>query len=85
MYNLNLNKEYLEVPSHRSPTLILQEGTIPVHLEEVHSSPVTENISSERLSDTRRRTSFQLQHRINNRCLYLQFVQEGSQWEESLK
>ena len=50
MYNLDSDKEDSYVPSHRSPTLILQDARIPVHLEEVHSSPVMENISSERNS-----------------------------------
>ena len=50
MYSLDLDNEDSEVPSHRSPTLILQEAPIPMHLEEVHSSLVTEKISSERHS-----------------------------------
>ena len=48
MYNLDLENEYLEVPSGRSPTLI--EDLLPKHLEEVHSSPVTEMIPSRRNS-----------------------------------
>ena len=47
MYNLDLDKEYSDVPSHRSPTLILQDAPFPVHLEEVHSSLVAEKIPSE--------------------------------------
>ena len=50
MYNLDLNKEYLDVPSHRSPTVILHDAPLPMHLEEVHSSPVMEKILSERNS-----------------------------------
>ena len=50
MYNLNSNKEDSKVPSHQSPTLIKQDAPLPVHLEEVHSSPVTEKISFERNS-----------------------------------
>lgn len=50
MYNLDSNKEDSEVPSHRSPTLILQDVPLPRHLEEVHSSPVTKKISSKRHS-----------------------------------
>ena len=48
MYSLNSDKEDSDVPSHRSPTLILQDAPLPMHLEEVHSSPVTEKIPSER-------------------------------------
>ena len=47
MYNLDSDKEDLEVPSHRSPTLILQDAPLPMHLKEVHSSPVIEKIPSE--------------------------------------
>ena len=47
MYSLDLKKEDSEVPSHRSPTLNLQDAPIHVHLEEVHSLPITEKISSE--------------------------------------
>ena len=47
MYNLNSNKEYSNVPSHRSPTLILQGAPLAMHLKEVHSSPVIEKIMSE--------------------------------------
>ena len=50
MYSLDSNKEYLEVPSHQSPTLIPQDAPLLVHLEEVHSSLVTEKISSKRHS-----------------------------------
>ena len=50
MYILDSNNEYLEVQSHRSPTLILQDILLPGHLEEVHSSLVMEKIPSERHS-----------------------------------
>ena len=50
MYNLYSNNEYLEVQSHRSPTLILQDVQLLGHLEEVHSSPIMEKILSERNS-----------------------------------
>ena len=43
MYNLDS-----DVPSHQSPNLVLQDSPIPVHLEEVHSSPVMEKILFER-------------------------------------
>lgn len=45
---LNSDQEYPVVSSHRSPTLI--EAPLPEHLEEVHSSLVTEKILSERHS-----------------------------------
>ena len=50
MYILDSNNEDLEVPSHRSPTLILQDAPLPMHLEEVHSSPIMEKILSKRHS-----------------------------------
>ena len=50
MYSLDSNKEDSEVTSHRSPTLILQDALLPVHVEEVHSSLVTEKILYERHS-----------------------------------
>ena len=48
MYSLDSGKEDLDVPSHGSPTLILQDAPLPVHLEEIHSSPVMEKIPFER-------------------------------------
>ena len=81
MYNLDSNNEDLEVQSHRSPTLILQDVPLLGHLEEVHSSPVTEKIPSERHS--------MIQEEENPssyiRFLHLQSLQEGIQSEESLK
>ena len=50
MYNLDSYKEDSYVPYHRSPTLILNDAPLPMHLEEVRSSPVTEKVSSERHS-----------------------------------
>jgi hypothetical protein len=50
MYSLDLDKEDTNVLSHHSPTLILQDAPLPMHLEEVHSSVVTEKISFERHS-----------------------------------
>ena len=48
MYSLDSDREDSEVPSHRSLTLI--EDPLLEHLEEVHSSLVTEKILSERNS-----------------------------------
>ena len=48
MYSLDYDREYSEVPSHRTPTLI--EAQLPKNQEEVHSSPTIEKIPSERHS-----------------------------------
>ena len=48
MYSLDLDKEDSHVPSHRSPTVVLHDASLPMHLEEFHSSSVTEKISFER-------------------------------------
>ena len=50
MDNLNSDKEDSNVPSHRSPTLILQDAPLPMHLEEVHSSPITKKVTFEKHS-----------------------------------
>ena len=47
MYNLDSDGENSDVPSHRSPTVIILDAPLPMHLEEVHGSPVTEKILSE--------------------------------------
>jgi hypothetical protein len=38
------------MPSHRSPTVILHDDPLPIHLKEVHSSLVIEKIPFERHS-----------------------------------
>ena len=48
MYSIDSDREDLEVPSCRSPTLI--EAQIPKNQEEVHSSPTMDKILSERHS-----------------------------------
>ena len=48
MYSLDSDREDLEVPSRRSPTLI--EDQLPKNQEEVHSSPTTEKVLSKRQS-----------------------------------
>ena len=48
MYILDLDKEDSNMLSHRSPTVIVHDAPLPMHMEEVHSSPITENILSER-------------------------------------
>ena len=44
MYILDSNKEDSNVPSHQSHTIIPHDAPLPMHLDEVHSSPVMENI-----------------------------------------
>ena len=46
MYSLDSDREDLEVPSRQTPTLI--EAQLPENQEEVHSSPTTEKIPSDR-------------------------------------
>lgn len=48
MYSLDSNREDSEVPSRRTPTLI--KDHLPENQEEVHSSPTTKKIPSERHS-----------------------------------
>jgi hypothetical protein len=48
MYNLDSNKEDSDVPSHRSPTIIVNDAPLPMHLEKVHSSSVIEKIPYDR-------------------------------------
>jgi hypothetical protein len=50
MYNLDLDGKNSDVPSHRSPTIIIHDASLPMHTEYVHSSPIMENIPSERHS-----------------------------------
>ena len=38
MFNLDSDKEDSYVPSHQSPTIIIQDAPLPIHLEEIHSS-----------------------------------------------
>ena len=50
MYGLDSDKEDSDVPSHRSPTVIVHDAPLPMHLEELHSSPITEKVPSKRHS-----------------------------------
>ena len=50
MYNHDSDGEDLDVPSHRYPTIIMHDSPLPMHLEEVHSSPVPKKILFERHS-----------------------------------
>ena len=48
MYILDSNGEDLDVPSTQSPTAVLHDSPLPFHMEQVHSSPITENFLSKR-------------------------------------
>ena len=48
MYNLDLDGEDSDVPSNRYPTIVLYDAPLPMHMEEVHSSPITKKVSSKR-------------------------------------
>ena len=50
MYKFDLDREYSDVPSHQSPTVIIHDAPLPMHMEEVHSSLITEKIPSKRHS-----------------------------------
>ena len=50
MYSLDSDGEDLYVPSHRSPTIIILDSPLPMHTEELHSSPVREKVLSKRHS-----------------------------------
>ena len=50
MYIIDSDGEDLDVPSHQSPTIIILDAPLPMHLEEVHSSPIMEKVPSERHS-----------------------------------
>jgi hypothetical protein len=48
MYSLDSNGEDSNIPSNRSPTYVLHPAPLPMHMEEVHSSPIIEKVSCER-------------------------------------
>ena len=50
MQNLDLDREDSDVPSHRSPTVVIHDTPLPMHLEEVHSPRIMEKVSSKRHS-----------------------------------
>ena len=50
MYNLDSDREYLDVPSHQYPTIVIHDSPLPMHMEEVHSSPIMEKFMSKRHS-----------------------------------
>ena len=48
MYNLDLDGDDSYVPSNQSPTVVLHDAQFPMHMEEVHSSPITKKVTFER-------------------------------------
>ena len=48
MYNLDYDGEDSEFPSNQSPTIVLHDAPLLMHMEEVHNSPITEKVPSER-------------------------------------
>ena len=50
MYSLDLDGENTDVPSHQSPTIVIHDAPLPMHIEEFHSSTITKKVLSERHS-----------------------------------
>ena len=48
MYSPDLDGEDSDGPSNRSPTIVIHDAPLPLHMEEVHSSPITEKVPFER-------------------------------------
>ena len=48
MYILDFGEEDLEFISNWAPIVVLHNAPLLMHVEEVHSSPITEKVSSER-------------------------------------
>ena len=48
MYSLDSDGEDSDVPSSQYPTIVLHDAPLPMHLEEVHSSPIMEKVLFER-------------------------------------
>ena len=48
MYNLDYGEENSEFLSNQTPTIFLHDAPLPMHMEEVHSSPIIEKVPSER-------------------------------------
>ena len=48
MKNLYSDGKYSNVPFNQSPTIVLHDAPLPMHMEEVHSSPITEKGLSKR-------------------------------------
>lgn len=50
MYSLDSGEEGSYFLSNRTPTVVIHNSPLPMHVEEVHSSPLTEKVPSERHS-----------------------------------
>ena len=50
MYSLDSDGEDSNFPLNRSSTIVLHDAPLLMHMEEVHSSPITEKVPSERHS-----------------------------------
>lgn len=50
MYNLDFGEEGSDFLSNRTPTVVIHNAPLSMHVEEVHSSPITEKVLSERHS-----------------------------------
>lgn len=50
MYNFDSWGEDSNGLSNQSPTIVIHDTPLPMHLEKVHGSPITENVSFERHS-----------------------------------
>ena len=48
IYILNSDEEGSYGLSNQSPTIVIHDAPLPLHMEEVHSSPITEKVLSER-------------------------------------
>ena len=53
MYSLDSGEEGLEFLSNQTPTIFIHNVPLPMHVEEVHNSPITEKVPSERHSMVR--------------------------------
>ena len=47
MYNFDSDGEYSDGSSNQSPTIVIHDAPLPMHLEKVHSSPIMEKVPSE--------------------------------------
>ena len=50
MYILDSGGDDSDVPSRRSPTVIIHDASLPMHMEEFHCSPIMEKVPSKRHS-----------------------------------
>jgi hypothetical protein len=50
MYKFDSDREDSNGPSNQSPTIVIHDAPLPMHLKEVHSSPIMEKVLCERHS-----------------------------------